>query len=233
MAPKPSLTWIDVGGGSGALSDFVIQKYKPEYLFVIDQSEGFIQTVQSRLGRKAVCKVGNAVNLPVDENSVHVAVSGVVLNFIPEPGKALEEMKRVTQNGGMVASYIWDYGLNMEFLHHFWVSATELKQDASNSNEAKRFFTWTHALLKKLFMDAGSENIKTTLIVLDTNFTDFDFFWNPFLGGQGPAPSYLMSLDDTEREKLKELQYQKLPIHPDGSISLSAKALAIKDNVKI
>ncbi|TMK38684.1 MAG: hypothetical protein E6G66_18340 [Actinobacteria bacterium] len=56
----------------------------------------------------------------------------------------------------------------------------------------------------------------------------FEDYWNPFLGGQGPAPSYAMSLDDEHRATLRERIRASLPIAADGSVSLVARAWAIK-----
>ena len=35
-------------------------------------------------------------------------------------------------------------------------------------------------------------------------FADFDDYWSPFLGGQGPAPGYAMSLGNERRAALRE-----------------------------
>jgi hypothetical protein len=61
-----------------------------------------------------------------------------------------------------------------------------------------------------------------------TVFKDFDDYWNPFLGGQGPAPSYAMSLNEERRAALREKIRVDLPIANDGSISLIARAWAVK-----
>lgn len=105
LSPAHGLKWLDVGCGSGALSEAVIQSYKPETLLAIDHSNKFVHVAQKRLGSKAICKVGNAVDLPIEDCSVELTVSGLVFNFLPDVGKALTEMKRVTANGGTVAIY--------------------------------------------------------------------------------------------------------------------------------
>ena len=94
LSPGHGLKWLDVGCGSGALSEAVIQGFEPEKLIAIDQSEAFVVTAQKRLGSKSICKVGNAVDLPVEDCSVDMTVSGLVLNFIPDTGKTFAEMKR-------------------------------------------------------------------------------------------------------------------------------------------
>lgn len=200
-------------------------------LTAIDQSEGFVKIAQKRLGGRAHCKVGDALSLPLDESSVDIAVSGLVLNFIPEPEKALFEMKRVTDARGTVAVYLWDYAGKMEFLRHFWDVAVEIKPAALNLHESLRFPDSNADALKKLFEKAGFVDIETTSIEINTNFRNFDDYWQPFLGGQGPAPSFLMSLDKDDKNKLQNTLKMRLTTQPDGSISLVARAWAAKGQI--
>jgi ubiquinone/menaquinone biosynthesis C-methylase UbiE len=231
LSPSPGLNWLDVGCGSGALSEAIISNHKPAALIAIDQSEDFVETAQKRLGSRAHCKVGNALSLSLDNSSVSIAVSGLVLNFIPEPEKALSEMRRVTYAGGTVAVYLWDYAGKMDFLRHFWDAAVEIKPEALNLHESKRFPDSNAQALKRLFENAGLVDIETTSIEITTHFRDFDDYWKPFLGGQGPAPSYVLSLDEDERKILRNALKARLPTRQDGSISMVARAWAAKGKI--
>ena len=231
LSPTPSLRWLDVGCGTGALSETVMQNYDPLELTAIDQSEAFVSTTQRLLGSKVHCRVRNATDLGMDDSSVDLVVSGLVLNFISEPKRALVEMKRVTTAGGTIAAYVWDYAGKMDFLRHFWDCAVELNPGARNLDEGIRFPDCTPDALEKSFQSAGFENIKTTAIEIDTHFINFNDYWRPFLGGQGPAPTYVMSLKETERERLKESLQKRLPIQADGSIMMRARAWAARGQV--
>jgi ubiquinone/menaquinone biosynthesis C-methylase UbiE len=231
LSPSSGLNWLDIGCGSGALSEAIINNYAPAALTAIDQSEDFVRTAQQRLGSRAHCRVGNALSLPLDNSSVNIAVSGLVLNFIPEPEKALSEMRRVTDVGGTVAVYLWDYAGKMDFLRHFWDAAVEIKPAALNLHESKRFPDSNAQALKRLFENAGFVDIETTSIEITTHFRDFDDYWKPFLGGQGPAPSFLLSLDEDEKNKLRNKLKARLPTQLDGSISMVARAWAAKGQV--
>lgn len=228
LSPGSELRWLDVGCGSGALSESIADRHNPKTLTAVDQSDGFVQTARQRLGAKAVCKVGNALSLPVDDASMDVAVSGLVLNFIPEPHKALAEMGRVTARGGTVAAYVWDYAGVMEFLNHFWDVAVELNPQATGLHEGHRFPDSSADGLSGVFSRAGFTEIETTPLEIVTRFADFDDYWQPFLGGQGPAPTYVAKLHDSQRDALRNALYERLPINGDGSISLSARAWAAK-----
>jgi ubiquinone/menaquinone biosynthesis C-methylase UbiE len=231
LSPSSELNWLDIGCGSGALSEAIINNCKPAALTAIDQSEDFVKTAQKRLGSRANCKVGNALSLPLEASTINIAVSGLVLNFIPEPEKALAEMRRVTGTGGTVAVYFWDYAGKMDFLRYFWDAAIEIKPEALNLHESKRFPDSNANVLKKLFENAGFVDIKTTSIEIETHFRDFDDYWKPFLGGQGPAPSFVMSLNENLKDKLRNTLKARLPTKLDGSISMVARAWAAKGNI--
>ncbi len=228
LSPSSGLKWLDIGCGSGALSAAIINNHAPEVLTAIDQSEDFVRTAQKRLGSRAQCKVGNALSLPLDNSSVDIAVSGLVLNFIPEPEKALSEMRRVTGAGGTVAAYIWDYAGKMDFLTHFWDAAVDIESEALNFHESRRFPGFNAGALKRLFEKAGFVAIETTSIEITTHFRDFDDYWKPFLGGQGPAPGFVLSLDEDKKNELRHALKARLPTQPDGSIAMAARAWAAK-----
>jgi SAM-dependent methyltransferase len=231
LSPSTGLKWLDIGCGSGALSKTIINHCKPAKLTALDQSDGFVKKLQRLLGNPAHCQVGDALALPVKDNSVHFAVSGLVLNFIAEPLIALSEMKRVATPGGTAAIYVWDYSGKMDFLNRFWDTAVTLDPRASALHEGFRFPNSTSEVLRGLFETAGFVDIESVPIDIETYFHDFDDYWNPFLGGQGPAPTYLMSLDDAQRAKLRDRLVESLPIQDDGSITMDARAWAVRGRV--
>ncbi len=228
LSPSPDRKWLDIGCGSGALSEAIIKHHQPAGLTAIDQSEGFVKTTQNRLGKTALCRVGDALALPLTDKSVDFAVSGLVLNFISEPENALAEMRRVTVDGGTVAVYVWDYAGTMEFLNTFWDVAIALNPGASDLHEGKRFPESNAQGLSKHFEQAGFIETSSAPIQIDTRFKDFNDYWRPFLGGQGPAPTYLLSLADRDQETLKAKLRERLPIQKNGSIHMVAQAWAMR-----
>lgn len=231
LGAPASADWLDVGCGSGALSQAILTKGRPAHLTAIDQSPGFVGTAQLRLGDGVCCKVGDALSLPLEDASVDVSVSGLVLNFIPEPDAALAEMVRVTKVGGTVALYVWDYAGTMELLRVFWDTVVELFPGASDRHESIRFPDSNGEALGRLLTRAGLVDIETTPIDVTTRFQDFGDYWRPFLGGQGPAPSFVASLDESEKTQLQMALRGRLPSQTDGSIPLSARAWAAKGRV--
>ena len=181
----PSLRWLDVGCGTGALTAAISARCRPARLTGIDPSQGFLDKARERLADKAELRLGNAMELPLPDASVDVVVSGLVLNFVPSPASGLAQMRRKGAAGATIAAYVWDYAEKMELMRHFWDAAVELDPDARKLDEGVRFPLCRPDALKDAFQGAGLTEIAVAPIEVGTRFRDFDDYWNPFLGGQG------------------------------------------------
>lgn len=222
------LAWLDLGCGTGALSEAIINNCQPLSLTGIDPSPGYLDKAKKKLQGKGSFTPGTASSIPAQDNAFDVVVSGLALNFFPEPDASLVEMKRVSKSGGTMAAYVWDYADRMDFLRIFWDTAYEIDENSKKLDEGVRFKICNRTELGKAFRETGLSNVKTEFLDIDTVFEDFDDYWTPFLGGQGPAPGYLASLDKKKQEEIKIAIREKLPVRPDGSIKLLARAIAVK-----
>ena len=228
LAIPPGRRWLDVGCGTGALCATIVDTAQPSSVTGVEPSEGFLKTAKEFLGDRVELKLGSATAIPLQDDAVDVVVSGLVLNFVPDPKAALTEMKRVAANGGTIAAYVWDYADKMELMTYFWNAAVATDPGAAEKAEAIRFKTCRPEALTELFERSGLQRVEVRAIDVPTVFRDFDDYWQPFLGGQGPAPAYAMSLDETARLRLRDRVRQSLPFAPDGSISLIARAWAVR-----
>jgi SAM-dependent methyltransferase len=220
--------WLDVGCGTGALSAAIVDHCSPLSVTGVEPSEGFLKAARGHLAGRAVFHQGSATAIPLDAASVDVVVSGLVLNFVPDQHAALAEMTRVTGNGGIIAAYVWDYAGKMELMRFFWDAAAGLNPDAASMDEGTRFPLCRPEALVELFESAGLKGVEATAINIATPFASFEDYWQPFLGGQGPAPAYAMSLDGTGRARLRDRIRERIPVAADGSISLTARAWATR-----
>ena len=223
--------WLDVGCGTGALCAAIVDHCSPASIAGVEPSEGFLKTAKENLAGRAVLHQGSATAIPLGDAAVDVVVSGLVLNFVPDPRAALAEMARVTGSGGTIGAYVWDYAGKMELMRFFWDAAVELNPDAASMDEGIRFPLCRPQALVALMTSAGLNGTEVTAIDIPTPFATFEDYWQPFLGGQGPAPAYAMSLDETTRARLRDRIRVRIPVQADGSISLTARAWAVRATV--
>jgi SAM-dependent methyltransferase len=224
-------SWLDVGCGTGGLCAAIVDHCAPSSVIGVEPSEGFLKKAREHLAGRAMLHHGSATEIPLDDASVDVVVSGLVLNFVPDPGAAVAEMARVTASGGTIGAYVWDYAGKMELMRYFWDAAVELSPDAARMDEGIRFPMCRPEALMALLASAGLIGVEVTAIDIPTSFASFDAYWQPFLGGQGPAPAYAMSLDETGRARLRDRIRERLPEQADGSVSLTARAWATRATV--
>jgi SAM-dependent methyltransferase len=223
--------WLDVGCGTGALCAAILDQCSPSSVTGVEPSEGFLKAAAQNLAGRAQLHQGSATAIPLADSAVDVVVSGLVLNFVPDQRAGLVEMARVAVNGGRIAAYVWDYAGKMELMRYFWDAAVALNPDAAKMDEGVRFPLCHPQAIEELFRDAGLNEVAVKSIDVPTPFANFDDYWQPFLGGQGPAPAYAMSLDEVARARLRDRIRERLPIAADGSISLIARAWAVRGNV--
>jgi len=221
--------WLDVGCGTGAVTDAILTHADPAAVVGVDQSEGFVGYAREHvIDSRARFEVGSATALPVGDAEFDAAVSGLVLNFVPSPPDAVAEMARATRPGGTVAAYIWDYAGDMQLMRHFWDAAGELDPRARELDEGARFPICRPEPLRAMFAGAGLSDATVVPIDVPTVFRDFEDYWTPFLGGQAPAPAYAMSLSEVDRAELRERLRSRLPVAADGTIGLIARAWAVR-----
>ncbi|WP_250647431.1 hypothetical protein [Streptomyces sp. Sge12] len=156
-----------------------------------------------------------------------MVVSGLALNFL-EPARATAEAVRVVRPGGVVAAYVWDYPEGMAFLRRFWDAAAELDPAARALHEGRRFAQCRPDPLHALWTGAGLVDVIVNPIEVPTVFAGFADLWEPFLSGQGPAPGYVATLAPAARDRLRTRLEALLPTGPDGSVTLSARAWAVR-----
>lgn len=223
--------WLDVGCGTGALCAAILDRCAPASVTGVEPSDGFLATAQENLPGHVRLYRGNATAIPLGDGEIDVVVSGLVLNFVPDVRAALVEMARVTAGGGTIGAYVWDYAGGMELIRIFWDAAAAIDPAAGPLHEGVRFPMCRPDALTALFARAGLEGVAVTSIDVPTEFRNFDEYWQPFLGGQGPAPAYAMALDDNARTRLRERIRARLPAAASGSIALTARAWAVRATV--
>jgi SAM-dependent methyltransferase len=234
LAVPADLDWIDVGCGTGALTAAIASRCAPRRVLGVDPSSGFVAAAAAQVTDDRVAfETGDAQALTAGDASYDVAVSGLVLNFVPDRVKALREMRRLVREGGTVAFYVWDYpGGGVAFMRAFWNAAIALDPAVAHLGEGKRFPFCTPDGLRQLCRESGLDEPEVTTLQALSVFRDFDDYWRPFTLGAGPAPGYCVSLPSDAQARLRDALRSSLPIAADGSISLQLRAWGVKTTVR-
>jgi SAM-dependent methyltransferase len=227
LKPKPSAHWLEVGCGTGALTSALCALCEPASVVACDPAAAFVAHARSGIkDARASFVTAGADDLPARDGGFDWIVSSLVLNFVPEPKRAVESMRQRLRPGGAVAACVWDYAEGVEFLRHFWDEAVASDPAAAAHDEGRRFPLCRGEVLTSLFRAAGFGGVEAGTLEIPTDFANFDDYWRPFLGGTGPAPAYVASLDPARREALRKRLERRLGA--DGPIQLRARAWAIR-----
>jgi SAM-dependent methyltransferase len=223
-----NLRWLDLCCGTGVLTEAIVEHSAPSQVTGIDASAQQIAFASThRSGTNVVFQTSDAMSLPFGQSAFDVVVCGLGLNYLPEPLRALAEMRRVVAPSGVIAIYVWDYSEGARFLREFWEAAAAIDPNALRYDQARRFPQCTPPALQKIFHDAHLDRVLVAPLDITTRFENFDDYWQPLLTGQGSAPSYLETLDPNTRSDIRARLRQSL-FSADGPIELPARAWAVR-----
>ena len=224
---------LDVGSGTGALALAVAQAAPSSRITGVDPSASYVSYAQGRAPTERVrFVVGDAQALQIPDASFDRVLSLFVMNFIPDRAKALRQMIRVTRPDGVIAAAVWDYDDGMQMLRVFWDEAVALDPAVATRDE-RNMPLCKPGELAALWREHGLAQVEEQPITIRMSFSSFDDYWEPFLGGQGPAGSYVASLSATRRDALRSRIRQRLVGDgADRPIALEARAWAVKGVVR-
>lgn len=223
--------WLDVGCGTGALIQAILDVESPREVVGVDPSSAYIAYARRQIADQRVrYEVGDARSLPVASNQYDAVVSGLVINVLPVAGQgsAVREMVRAARRGGAVASYVWDYAGGMAPRARFWDAAIALDPAAAAHDERTRNPICQPEQLERLFRGAGLHAVEAGAVKIEAQFQDFDDYWQPFQAGYGPASSYLLALPQRDQERLRDRLQAELSPGESTPFTLSIRALSVQ-----
>jgi SAM-dependent methyltransferase len=226
-------TVLDVGSGTGAVAAAITKAEPSVRVFGIDPTAPYVEFARLQHGSDLVrFEVGDGQSMRFDDATFDRTLSLLVMNFIPDPRRALSEMKRVTKPKGIVAAAVWDYGEGMEMLRVFWDEALALAPGKSVKDERNMRLARSGELAA-LWREGGLQDVSEEALTIEMRFASFDDFWNPFLEKQGPAGAYVASLQPAGREALRlRLRRRLLGDAPDKVVVMHARAWAVRGTVR-
>ena len=228
----PGVHWLDVGCGTGSMSNAIGRDAESASVVGCDPARPFVEFARERSPDPRLSFVVAGVGeLPARPGGYGSITSLLALNFFPDPEGAVREMLSLASPHGTVSACVWDYGGRMEYLRHFWDAAAVVDPRARELDEGQRFPLCRPDALTELFRTSDLADVRCDALEIPMTFDGFEDFWRPFLGGTGPAPSFVASLDADRRALLARTLEASLPRGPGGTITLVARAWAVRGTV--
>jgi SAM-dependent methyltransferase len=225
-----SVRWLDVGCGTGAFSEVILEFAQPGELIGVDTADAHVSHAESQIADdRASFRVGSALELPFNDNEFDIAASAYVLNFVPDKLKMVSEMNRVVRPGGTVAVSVWDHAGRREIGYHFWQVVE--RRDPEAYATAARGAGWdstSREAVCGLFEKAGLSQIDSTLIDIEVSFEDFEDYWSANTGFTSSLGRYANDLAPEECEDLKRELENFLPTDSDRQIRYRSHAWAVR-----
>jgi SAM-dependent methyltransferase len=229
LAPAPGLRWLDVGCGSGAFTEMIVDRCAPASVHGIDPSEGQLAYARTRAAaRIAQFRQGDAMAQPFADDEFDVAVMPLVIFFVTDPPRGVAEMRRVVRPGGTVCAYAWDmpgggfpYAALRAEMRALGVDVPE-----PPSADASRLDA-----MAELWTGAGLAGVQTRDITVQRTFAGFDDYWATILGGSSVG-SKLAAMTPDELTVLEARMRALLPAETDGRVVCHARANAVKGRVR-
>jgi SAM-dependent methyltransferase len=225
---------LDLGCGTGNLSFCLGQNPRIASVTGLDLSTAYIEHASRKnQDARVEFRLGDACALPFADASFDHALSMLVLQFIPQPDRAIREMRRVTRPGGTIAAATWDTAGGLIAYRIVFDTAAMLDRDG----EAVRAKAYGRPLcrpgeLAQAWREAGLLDVAHDMITIRMDFESFADFWAPVEGTEGPAAAYVGTLDPSSKSKLCDaVRLAYLNGEPNGGRSYAATAWVVKGKV--
>lgn len=225
LKPPSGLRWIDIGCGNGAFTEVLVDRCSPTEVHGIDPSEEQLVFARTRpSSRVTEYRQGNAMALPFPAGRFDAAVMALVVVFVPDPAKGVEEMVRVVRPGGLVATYVWDMvggGFPLDPI------LLEMRAMGLAPPHPPRVNASRMEALHGLWTGASLGSVETRGIEVTRTFADFDDFW-AINAKSTTITATISAMASSDVEKLKSRVRAGLPTDSQGHVTCSARAHAVK-----
>lgn len=225
---------LDVGCGTGSLTLALARRSRASRICGVDVAPAYVEHARRRTSDPRIeLEVGDACALAFPDASFDRVLSLLMLHFVPQAPAAVAEMRRVGRPGAVAAAAVWDARGGYVANRLFFDTAAVLdpRADAMRAKNYTRPMT-RPGELRAAWRAGGFVDVEDTLLTIRMDYADFDDYWTPFLGGQGPGADYIAQLSAEEVDRLREqVRRAYLDGEADGPRSYAASAWAVRGTV--
>jgi SAM-dependent methyltransferase len=219
---------LDVGCGSGAMTEPLAALLGPKAIAAIDPSEKDVERCRARVPGADV-RVGVAEQLPFPRDHFDAVLSQLVVSHMSDAERGVAEMRRVARPGAPVATSVWDFRRRgMTALRVFWEAALEVDPDgAAQWDQAVTHAYSTPADLEALWYAAGLRDVSSGELVVEAGYADFDDLWQPLTVPDGAPGRFFVRLDADRKAAMRSDVWERLG-RPDGPFRLAGRASYVR-----
>jgi ubiquinone/menaquinone biosynthesis C-methylase UbiE len=229
LGPDTNTSWLDIGAGTGAFTQLVLDTCEPHAITAIDPSIAQVEHARTLpIGARVDFKVADAMDLPFADRSFDIVAAALVINFIPDPGKGVREMARVARPGGIVAGYVWDFAGARS---PGWPLARGLLAVGVTPPQLPGTASSTLDALQVMFAAAGLLNVETKAIDVTMRYRDFDDYWSAATPRFLPSVQAIAALPKDDQARLREAVRNSIS-GPQGEVAFAARAHAVKGRTR-
>jgi SAM-dependent methyltransferase len=220
---------LDVGCGTGALT-LALAEYGAKAVG-IDASEPYLSGARRHRSHPEVTyELADARHMPYANDSFDGCVSILALDVIPEVDQAVQEMRRVTRTGGVVASGVFDFWGGFAAAELVLDTASVLDEGMREFRDERRARPLVRANGQaELWRGTGLESVVEVPIVIGFDYTSFDDYWSSFSTGPGALGLRVEGLPAELRDEVQQhVRAGYLAGMPDGPRSFAAIVRAVR-----
>ena len=227
----PDAKWsLDAGCGTGSLAFALAERSPALKIAGCDIAEPLLDHARSNniYSNRITFERGDVCNLLYEDGQFDAVFSSLVLMFVPNAGRAVREMARVTRPGGTVAAATWDYRGGALYSRMLWDTTAALDEEAAVLRA--RLFSSPGVRpghLAELWSKAGLVNIREAALSIRMEFSNFADYWEPSVQNGVFGPIYQLMPSERQRLVRDKVQAAYLVGDPDGPRCFTATAWAV------
>ena len=217
------LQWLDIGCGTGSFSELILARNAPGAIVAIDPSEEQIAYTKTKPSAGVIdYRCGDAMALSFGSGEFDVAVMALVIQHVPDPAKAMADIRRIVRPEGAVAAYVWP-GFAEGHPYAPLNEVIRLLGGSGTGRPGTRVRTIEG--LADLFATSGLDDVDTCSLELPLVFENFEDYWSAH------QPNLYGDLSSSDVARLRALLKERLPTDEDGRIAYTARANAVRGRV--